>query len=230
MSLTLFELCGEDRSLRFSPPVWTVKYVLAFKGVAYESHPLRFLEKSPIEASGQGALPVLADGERQIADSFEIAKYLDQHFDGPKLFASEAEIRAQHFWRLYAATHLQTAIFKCIAMDIYRAQTPEDGEYFKRTREAKFGQSFESFETDRAIYQGQFVGAIQPMIAAKATAPYFGGAEPSHADFVLAGLYIWNRLLSPVNVFAAEPALAAWCEAIVNYADIPKHLAGMSFR
>ena len=43
--MRLFELCGEDRDIRFSPFVWRVRLALAHKGLAYDCVPVRFLEK-----------------------------------------------------------------------------------------------------------------------------------------------------------------------------------------
>jgi len=77
----LFELCAEDRDIRFSPFVWRVIFCLHHKGLEFEPVPLMFLEKEPYAASNHKALPVLKDGDTWVSDSFQIAKYWLDHHD-----------------------------------------------------------------------------------------------------------------------------------------------------
>ena len=50
MSITLYDLCGQD-DRRFSPFCWRTKYALAHKGLAFETVPVSF---SAIKTIGDG--------------------------------------------------------------------------------------------------------------------------------------------------------------------------------
>ena len=90
MNIRLYDLAGDEDDRRFSPHCWRVKMALAHKGLEFEALPWRFTEKSAIAFSGQGAVPVLIDGEHTVVDSWRIALYLDEaYLDRPKLMDSE---------------------------------------------------------------------------------------------------------------------------------------------
>ena len=58
----LFELCGADRELLFSPYCWRVRLALAHKGLDWQSRPIHFTDKEAIAFSGQKLVPVLTSG------------------------------------------------------------------------------------------------------------------------------------------------------------------------
>ena len=45
MTITLYELAGADRSLRFSPHCWKSKLALVHKRLSYKTEPVWFTEK-----------------------------------------------------------------------------------------------------------------------------------------------------------------------------------------
>ena len=76
----LFELCGADRELLFSPYCWRVRLALAHKGLDWQSRPIHFTDKEAIAFSGQKLVPVLTDGDETINDSLAIFAYLDRRY------------------------------------------------------------------------------------------------------------------------------------------------------
>ena len=80
MIIQLYDLAGADENLRFSPFCWRVRMALAHKGLVYETIPWRYGDKAKIIATGQGAVPVIVDGETMIHDSWVIANYLEDEY------------------------------------------------------------------------------------------------------------------------------------------------------
>jgi glutathione S-transferase len=89
MTLGLFDLAGAEPERRFSPYCWRIRMALAHKNLPVETIPWRFTDKAEIAASGQASVPVLADGNHWVADSWTIANYLEDKFpDSPSLFGN----------------------------------------------------------------------------------------------------------------------------------------------
>ena len=86
MALVMYDLCGIDESLRFSPFCWRAKLAIAHKGLEVEARPWCFTEKEKLEFTDHDKVPVLIDGDEVITDSFEILRYLDRAYpDAPTL-------------------------------------------------------------------------------------------------------------------------------------------------
>ena len=52
MARLLYDLCGRDPVLRFSPYCWRTKLALAQKGLEFETIPWRFTDRAPLAAHG----------------------------------------------------------------------------------------------------------------------------------------------------------------------------------
>ena len=78
MGRKMFDLCGRDERLRFSPYCWRVKFALAHKGLDCEFVPWKFTDKEALAFSDQSKVPVLVDGDETVVDSYEIFRYLDR--------------------------------------------------------------------------------------------------------------------------------------------------------
>ena len=81
--MKLYELCAADRDVRFSPFVWRTIMCLHHKGLKFERFPMTFLEAKEILKTEPQTVPMLEDGDRQVVDSFEIARYLDEKYPDP---------------------------------------------------------------------------------------------------------------------------------------------------
>ena len=51
MAITLYDLCGRDERLRFSPYCWRVRMALAHKGLDYTTVAWRFQEKEELASA-----------------------------------------------------------------------------------------------------------------------------------------------------------------------------------
>ena len=80
----------------FSTNVERVALALAHKGLAVESVVIDYSDRSEVERiSGQGLVPVIGDGDRVVADSTRILRYLDERYPDPPLFPADPARRAE---------------------------------------------------------------------------------------------------------------------------------------
>ena len=79
-----------------SPYCWRVQLALEHKGLAYNSHVLKFdsqEHKAPqmLAMNPRGKLPVLKDGDYVVFESVAILHYLDQKYPAPPIFGVTPE-------------------------------------------------------------------------------------------------------------------------------------------
>ena len=129
----LFDLAAADENIRFSPYFWRVKLASAHKNLDVKFLPWHFTEREKISFSGQNKVPILIDGEKNIFDSWEIAKYLEKEYpDSPSLKISNGEVLLIKFW---TEKILHRELLKFIVLDIYHSLTTKDQKYFRESRE-----------------------------------------------------------------------------------------------
>src|SRR5271155_4545309 len=146
MTLIMYERVGLQ-GRRPSPFSWRVRYALAHKGVPVEYRPVRFADVGTIRAlSGQDEVPILADGDRVIHDSWNIAVHLETRFpDHPPLFGGEIRRGLTRHLNQWSDTIFSPAIRRLISADFIYCLAPEDRAYFRRSREAQFGCTLEAY-------------------------------------------------------------------------------------
>jgi len=149
-ALRLYELTGAHDEVRFSPYCWRIRLALAHKGLAAETVPWRFTEKNAIAFSGQGRVPVLVDGARSVHDSWAIAEYLEAGYpDRPSLFGGAAGHGVARFVNQWTNEVLHPAISRAIVFDLPAIIHAKDRDYFRTSREAAYGTTFEAMAAGR---------------------------------------------------------------------------------
>ena len=209
--MELYDLAGAEEDRRFSPYCWRTRLALAHKDLAVRTLPWRFTEKARLAPSGQGKVPVLVDGGRWIADSWAIANYLEDAYpDRPSLFGGEAGRALSRFYGNWTDAVLQPGLIRFALLDIWRHLAPEDKEYFRRSREERFGMSLEAFVADRDQRLGAFRQSLAPLRLTLQVQPFLGGEQPLYADYIVFGALQWVRCVSDYAVLAADDPVADW--------------------
>ncbi|SVA60487.1 uncharacterized protein METZ01_LOCUS113341, partial [marine metagenome] len=145
--IKMYDLAGADENRRFSPYCWRIRMALAHKGLDVECMPWRFTEKDKIKFSGQERVPVLMDGNNTVADSWEIAKYLENAYpDSPSLKLEHGEVLFIKFW---TETVLHPEMLQLLVLDIHDNLRPEDQSYFRESREKMLGRPLEEVVANR---------------------------------------------------------------------------------
>jgi glutathione S-transferase len=218
--LKMYDLAGAEADRRFSPYCWRVKMALAHKRLEVETIPWRFTDKPMIAASGQGRVPVLVDGERWVHDSWAIANYLEDSYTGkPSLFGGEAGRALSRFYSNWADAVMHPALVPLMLLDILRHVDAKDRDYFRKSREERFGMTLEKFVGDRDAKLPAFRATLTPLRLTLMTQPFLGGEAPLYADFIVLGAFLWARSVSEYALLAADDPVAAWRGRMLDLYD-----------
>ncbi|WP_275285771.1 glutathione S-transferase N-terminal domain-containing protein [Halomonas elongata] len=215
MTRVLYDLCGIDEALRFSPYCWRVRYALAHKGLDVETRPWRFSEKQALAFANHDKVPVLVDGETVVADSYEILRYLDRTYpEAPLLGDSMADARGR-FMAHYAERSLAPAMLHIIIMDLLNAIHPDDRAYFRETREKRFGRTLEEVHSPvRGL--SQLDTALGPLRGRLEESTYLDGEAPGGADYIVFGNFMWARCVSSADLVSNADPVYAWLERMLD--------------
>lgn len=219
-ALRLFDLAGADDDLRFSPNCWRTRLALAHKGLPVETIAWRFTEKDAIAASGQGKVPVLVAGDKWLHESWTIAEYLEDNYpDRPSLFGSARDRAITRFVNEWASKVLHPAVALVVVPDIPAALHEKDRDYFRMTREAAFGRSFQALAGEREQALAALSLTLAPLRSTLASQPFVAGATPAYGDHAVFGAFQWARVVSSLVLTAADDPVSAWVERMLDAYD-----------
>ena len=218
MPIVMYDLAGADPALRFSPYCWRIRMALAHKGLDVETVPWRFTDKDAIAFSGQGRVPVIRDAATVMSDSWAIACYLEATYpDRPSLFGGaggQAHARLINAW---ADAMVLGPAAQLVVHDIFDVIDPKDRDYFRSSREQRFGTTLEAVqEAGRANHVAAFRASLTPARLVLRAQPWLGGASPSYADYILFGTLQWPRCVSRFEMLAADNPVLAWQERVLD--------------
>lgn len=216
MAIVMYDLVGQD-DRRFSPHCWRTRMALAHKGLECEARPTRFTEIAKIAGEECKTVPAIRDGARLIVDSWAIAQYLEQAYrDRPSLFGGPAGRAVTRFVQNWCVAVLHAGLVSLIIADIWQHLLPEDRDYFRSTREQRFGRTLEEVQAGREARLEGFQKSLQPLRMTLKDAPFLGGEQPLYADYLVFGAFQWARSISPFKVLAEDDAVQAWFERCLD--------------
>lgn len=220
MTIRIYELCGADPELLFSPHCWKTRMSVAHKGLDYQTVSVPFTGVATVEDGENRRVPVLRDGDTVVEESLEIARYLDKTYpDAPALLGgSEAEALTQ-FVIQWSQNVVHPEVVKVCLMDIYNALAPEDQAHFRTTREKLFGRTLEEFSAKFDKSGDGMAKALKPLEALLGQQDYLGGDKPMFADYVVFGPLQWARTCSTTPIVPTEGKVADWFNRLLDMHD-----------
>ncbi|MXQ10793.1 glutathione S-transferase family protein [Microvirga makkahensis] len=220
MTIKLYELAGADDDRRFSPYCWRIRYALQHKGLDFETIACRFTDKHVIAFSGQDKVPVLADGDEVVSDSWAIACHLERAYpDRPSLFGGPAGLALSRFYVDWADTVLHGTLIRLLASDIHAHLHEKDKDYFRETRERRFGTTLEAFSSDQARTLQELKRILTPLRRTLQGQPYLGGDAPLYADYTVMGAFMWARCVSQVPLLESADPVTLWRSRLLDLLD-----------
>jgi len=218
---TLYDLAAANPDVRFSPPCWAIKLALKHKGLDFDTIPWRFTDTNVLDVSGQSRVPVLVDGGHEVHDSWQIALYLDKTYPDKPLMKSYTLRSAARFTKAWVDNTMQPAILPLILEDIYDCIHEKDRDYFRESREKRFGKPLDQVFTDK---KGQAIileGILKPLEETLSEIDFLGGAAPNYSDYVVFGRLQWARVVSrePFAPTDTDGPIAAWFSRILDLYD-----------
>ncbi len=220
MRIRFYDLVGKDPARPFSPHCWKVALALAHKGLEFERIPVCFTEIPSVEGGISRLLPVIRDGEEVVADSFEIALYLENAYtDRPTLFGGEGGKMLARFIERWTNAVIHPYIAKAALTDIHDFLAPADQAHFRASREARFGMRLEDVPVGREAGLQPFRKSLEPLRSMLEFQPFMGGASPLFADHIVFGAFQWARVVSNWPFLEQGDPVAAWFERCLDHYD-----------
>ncbi len=221
MTAAVYDLVGESPAHRFSPFCWRAKMALKHKGVQFTLRDWHFTDKDAIAFSGQGKVPVLVDADNVVSDSWDIACYLEKAYpDAPSLFPGGAAARQLSlFFKLWCEKELHPLLLRGVLKDLFERVSRTDREYFRRTREERFGCRLEEAGLAPDLVRKKLHSRLLPVREMLEQGSFLVGSGPAFADYVLFGAFQWARVVSPVDFLEQEPRIREWFEEMLKLFD-----------
>jgi glutathione S-transferase len=213
----LYELALQDgRSA--SPFVWRIRYALAHKGIPFETKYLGFIEIPGIFGGKFKTVPILEHGDTALAESWDIAGYLDRAFPNqPLLFNTPAELALVKFFDAWFMNEVMRKMFRVYIKDVHDAARPQDRPYFRESREKSLkGKMLEVFTADRTSYLPAIRTSLAPLRAHLQKFPFLGGATPNFADYIALGGFYWAAAVGTVPMLERDDSLRDWLDRGFN--------------
>lgn len=211
MPITMYDLAGDEPERRFSPFCWRIRMALAHKGLEVETVPWRFTEKDRLPSPNDGRVPVIVDQGKVLHDSTAIAEYLEERYpDRPSLFGVDIGRGLTRFVQNWTETVLQIGLIRLVVLDIHHHVAPQDQEYFRTSREQRFGASLQDVVKDREARLPAFRASLDPLRRTLERQDFVAGKAPAYADYIVFGAFQWARAISDFELLAADDPICAW--------------------
>lgn len=219
-TIKTYDITTQDGT-RFSPHAWRTTMALAHKGLSTDCSKIGFIDIPGICDGGRKIVPTIEHGDTVLSDSWSIALYLEETFpEGPSLFGGEKGKAHAAFLNNWAAFSLHPLVIRVIILDIFNRLQDKDRDYFRTSREGRFGMSLEDFAAGGDEAQGKLKGVLMPLAKTLEAQPWMGGPVPSYADYIVFGAFQWVRTTSTFDLAAlgGEP-VQKWLEATLALYD-----------
>lgn len=220
MTITLYDLCGTDRSLRFSPHCWRAQMALAHKGLDYETVPTAFTEIAAVEDGRSKTVPVLNDNGVIVRECFEIAVHLDDAYPNlPSLYCHDGVVAAARLIQTWANATIHPILARMMIKDIHGVLAPADQAYFRESREKRLGKTLEAAQTGPDANAEALTSALMPARITLGHHDWLGGGGPLYTDYILFGSLFWLVSITGRLPLPEGDAIAAWFERCLDLHD-----------
>jgi glutathione S-transferase len=211
MPVILYDLAGAEPERRFSPFCWRTRMALAHKGLDVDARPWRYTEKDRLPQPNAGRVPVIVDDGRVVHDSTAVADYLEERYpDRPSLFGGKVGRALASFVLNWTETVLHPALLRLLLCDIYRHIAPQDRDYFRRSREERFGTTLEAYVAGREARLPEFRDSLAPLRRTVERQDFLSGPSPAYADYIVFGAFQWARAISDFELLDAADPIGLW--------------------
>jgi glutathione S-transferase len=210
-TIQMYDLAGSDESLRFSPFCWRTRFAIAHKRLALDTIPWRYTDKARIAGHGAERVPVILDRGTAIADSWRIAEYLEDTYpDRPSLFGGSAGRGLARAISNWADLVLHPLVLRMKIGDVFATIHERDRDYFRQSREARFGRTLEQLVADGHAFVEPFHDALDPLRRTLEQQTFLSGQEPLYADYVVCSAFQWISMVSREEVLKEADPLLRW--------------------
>lgn len=217
MGIILHELVGADKGRPFSPHCWKTVMSLAHKGLPFDRNTISFKDIPQLENGYSAKVPIIRDGDKVVADSFEIALYLEDHYpDRPSLFKGEGGRAMARFVEGWSQMTIHPYMNVVILMPVHDLLDEPNQAYFRESREKIFGRKLEDVAGERDAKRNAFTRSLEPMRKMFLSQPFIGGEGPLFSDYIVFGAFQWARVLTPYKLLDDGDPVLDWFERCLD--------------
>ena len=120
------------------------------------------------------------------------------------------------FVNAWTDTVVQPGISRLIVRDILDIVAAKDRDYFRTSREQRYGVTLEAVCADREQQVVAFRQSLMPARTLLAAQPYLGAARATYADYILFGAFQWARCVSVFRLLEDADPVAQWRERMLD--------------
>ncbi|KAF8625628.1 hypothetical protein AX17_006813 [Amanita inopinata Kibby_2008] len=226
--IVFYDLASNLKGTALSPNTWKIRFVLNYKGLPYKTEWVELPDIEPkCKEIGVGptghrndaplyTVPAIYDPntETAVVDSYDIARYLDKTYPNtPRIIPEGTEV-FQSFPLFFHALGPDKTIWNFAVPATYATLNPVSQEYFRRTREERFGKKIEELEPKGAEAEAAWAVLKEgydnlDKMWQLSEGPYVMGKTLSFMDIVVISWSLWLR-----NVFGKDSQrwkdIASW--------------------
>jgi glutathione S-transferase len=149
-----------------------------------------------------------------LAESWDIADYLDRAFPERPLFSGSAEASMVRLMEAWISAEVVRRMVSIYVLDVHNAIRADDRAYFRQSREARFkGATLEAITAGRESRLPELREAFAPMRVHLARQPFLGGAAPNYADYIALGVFQWIASVGTLPLLArSDDVLRGWLD------------------
>ena len=119
----------------------------------------------------------------------------------------------------WTETVLLPGLIRLVLLDIHRHCAPEDQDYFRRSREERFGATLQQVVHDRQARLPAFRTSLYPPRRTVERQDFISGKTPAYADYIVFGAFQWARAISEFEVLAADDPVRIWRGGMLDLFD-----------
>jgi hypothetical protein len=131
------------------------------------------------------------------------------------------------FVQNWTETVLLPGLIRLVLLDIHRHCPPEDQDYFRRSREERFGATLEQVMHDRQARLPTFRTSLDPLRRTVERQDFISCKTPAYADYIVFGAFQWgarsaiSRCLRPMIRSGSGAAACSTCSTASLVAPPP---------
>ncbi|KAI8059355.1 hypothetical protein BC940DRAFT_178924 [Gongronella butleri] len=196
--VTFYDLRINEINTSNSPFTVRTRICLNIKDIPYETKWLTYFDvhkqiPAITKSDQRPTVPVIVDGihgDKVVADSFDIARYLDEAFpDTPKLFdpAHEGLLR---FFEKYVFWNVIVHMYKINILQIHASfPNQEIKDWYRENREGMFHLTLEQFAGNEADNVAIIKAQMTVLDDSLKHTPYITGQQVGYADVMMAAAF-----------------------------------------
>lgn len=211
MSLLLYEHVAENGQI-IDPYSWRIRLALAHMNIEVKTIPISLFKfREFFIKENLTKLPMVVDGDRKIATSWEVANYLERNFpEAPTLFGGEVGAHLAKFVHSWVEKNLLKHLYALIGDRIYELLAINDRPLFEAFLRNEFNlrQDLLGYQKEEKLLK--FRKSLDPFRLVMLDHPFLSGELPAYGDFIFYGPLKWAEEIYQGPLIESDDLVYLW--------------------